>query len=288
MSPRKRESKRARFVALLLPESQKLLDDKSYYGPMLQGLSDALRDAGLGLRPVECLHEYQRAHFLHSPASFYAGVVVMGQLYTARDFVEEVVRALSGPKVVLDHHFEDVPMHSVREDAVEGMRKMAGHLIEGGHRHIAYLDNDDPNANPWKREGINRALTEAGLPELARGWVAGCRCNFSDTATALDWFTGLEPRPTAVMTCGDIRALLLLQAAAELGMRVPADISITGYGELAARTGRSRVLSSVGVDPAEMGRRAAELVLGDERDAPLSVLVPPELALRGTTGPPAG
>ncbi len=288
MSARKKISKRTRFVALLLPESKKLLDDKSYYGPMLQGLSDGLMAGGYNLRPVECLHEYQREHFLHSPSSFYAGVVIMGQLYTAKPFVEEVVRALSGPKVVLDHYFDDVPVHSVREDSVAGMRKLAEHLIVLGHRHIAYLDTDRPKANPWKREGINVALSEAGLPEMARGWVAGCRCNFADTATALDWFMDLDPRPTAIMTYGDFRALLLLQAAAERGLRVPQDLSITGYGDLAVRTNRSRTLTSAGVDPAELGRRAAELVIGEKREKPLSVLVAPELFVRGTTSAPGG
>jgi DNA-binding LacI/PurR family transcriptional regulator len=279
---------RPRFVAVLLPESQKLMDDRSYYGPMLQGLSDALLEKGLHLRPVQCLHEYQKEQFLCTPGGLYAGVVFMGQLFTSLLFVEAVVKSMPGPKVVLDHHFEGLPVHSVREDSVAGMRLLAEHLLALGHRHIAYLDNDNPEANPWKREGINQGLRAAGLEPLQRGWVAGCRCNFSDTADALDWFMGLEPRPTAVMTCGDVRALLLLQAAAERGLSVPGDVSISGYGDLSVRTGSSRTLTSVGVDPALMGRKAAELVSGPADAAPVAMLVPPDLAARGTTGPAPG
>ncbi len=286
MTAEKSAPEGARFVALLLPETQKLLDDRAYYGPMLGGLSDALLEKNWHMRPIQCMHEYQKEHFLHTPPGFYRGVVFMGMLFKSPLFVQAVVEKLECPKVVLDHHFENIPMHSVREDAVAGMRVVTEHLLALGHKHVAYLDNDSPGANPWKREGVNLALREAGLGELARGWVAGCRCNFLDVAEALDWFMGLEPRPTAIVTCGDVRALLLLQAAAERGMQVPRDLSITGYGDLAVRSGRSKALTSVAVDPVLMGRRAAELVAGDADAAPVSVLVPPELLVRGTAAAP--
>jgi LacI family transcriptional regulator len=286
MSAESRPSHRPRFVAVLLPESQKLLDDKAYYGPMLRALSDVLLEKDCQMRPIQCLHEYQQQHFLESPSNLYVGVVFMGMLFKSPDFVEAVADHFAGPKVVLDHLFDGLPIHSVREDAVAGMRLVTEHLISLGHEHVAYLDNDNPDANPWKREGVNLALREAGLQELRRGWVAGCRCNFTDVSEALDWFVGLEPRPTAVVTCGDVRALLLLQAAAERGMGVPRDLSITGYGDLAVRSGRSKIMTSVAVDSAGMGRRAGELVTAEVGGEVVAALVPPELRLRGTTAKP--
>jgi DNA-binding LacI/PurR family transcriptional regulator len=276
----------ARFVAVLVPESEKLLNDRLYYGPMLQGLNDGLMERHLFMRPVQCLHEYQRDHFLHSSPRLYSGAVFLGPLYTFEYFIRAVVQALPGPKVVLDHHFDTLPIHSVRDDAVTGMRMVVEHLLALGHRHIAYLDNERPEANPWKRQGVDAALRSAGLPGLQRGWVAGCRANFVDSATALDWFLGLEHRPTDVVCADDGRALLLLQAAAERGLRVPQYLSIAGFGDQAVHEGRSQRLTSVGVDPVLMGRRAAELVAGPENAPPVAVLIPPELSVRGTTGAP--
>jgi LacI family transcriptional regulator len=166
------------------------------------------------------------------------------------------------------------------------MRMLAGHLLGLGHRSLAYLDLEDPGANPWKRRGIDQALAAAGLAALGSGRTAGCRYNFLDVSKALEWFQTLEPRPTAVLCCDDNRALLLLQAAAERGLRVPQDLSITGFGDNAVRTGRSQILTSVNVDPVLMGRRAAELIAAGEAE-PQVVLMVPELALRGTTAPPA-
>jgi LacI family transcriptional regulator len=270
------------FVVVLLPEPEKILDDKSYYGPMLQGLNDALLERGFYMRPVACLHEYQRERFLSSHSGLYAGAVFLGPIFAFEDFIREVTRRVPGPKVLLDHRIEGLAAHSVQEDAEAGMRMLAEHLLGLGHRHLAYLEMSNPNANPWKRQGLNQALRDAGLEPLAHGRVAGCRDNFSDVSGALEWLLSLEPRPSAVLCADDIRALLLLQAAAERGLRVPQDLSITGFGDVAVRTGRSKMLTSVHFDPVQMGRKAAELIAGGPQAEPVSVLIPPELAVRGT------
>ncbi|MHC4914526.1 MAG: LacI family DNA-binding transcriptional regulator [Planctomycetota bacterium] len=286
MARRKKSESGRKFAAALLPEPQSLISDRLYYGPMLQGLSDALLERGVIMRPVQCLQEYQQEQLLETPPGFYTGVVFLGPLYTAREFIEAVVAKFTGPKVMLDHHFDDIKIHSVRDDSAAGMRLLTEHLVSLGHRRVAYLDRGNPEANPWKREGVVEALSAAGLPALERGWSAGCRDNFGDVATALDWFAELDPRPTAVVCFDDRRALLLLQAAAEKGLRVPEDLSIAGYGDVAVRTGRSEILTSVQVDADQMGRRAAELVAGDPRGEIQSLLVTPKLMARKSTAAP--
>jgi DNA-binding LacI/PurR family transcriptional regulator len=278
----------ARFVALLLPDTDAIVRNSSYYGTMIEGLNAGLMERHVFMRPVACRHEYQREHFLRGPLQMYSGVAILGTLYSSELFIRAVVESLPGPKVMLDHHVPDLGVHSVCEDSKAGMSALAGHLLALGHRRLAYLDHSSPQANPWKREGLNAALRASGLPELGRGWTAGCRDQFGDVAVALDWFLGLDPRPTAIVCCDDTRALLLLQAAAERGLTVPRDLSIAGYGDTAVRTGRSGSLTSVWIDPTLIGRRAAELLTGSPGAKPALSLVPPQLAARGTTAKPAG
>jgi LacI family transcriptional regulator len=279
--------KEERFVAVLMTDPRLLLDDKAYYGPMLQALSESLMKKGLFMRPVQCLHQHQQQHFLDSPRHLYAGIVFLSQMFKHKPFIKEVVARMGGPKVMLDHHFDDVPVHSVREDALAGMRMLTEHVLSLGHRRVAYVDNDRPDANPWKRQGVNMALRQSGRRELGPGWTAGCRLNFSDASAAMDWFLDLEKPPTAIICCDDNRALLVLQAAAERGMRVPADMSVAGYGDTAVGTGRSNILTSVAFASEELGRRAAELVAGPAHAGPVPVLVPPTLMIRDSTGAPA-
>ena len=283
MSKPSRTSPVTHFVAVLLSEPEKWLSDKSYYGPMLQGLSEALLERGFYMRPIDCLQEYQRTHFLDSSSELYAGAVFLGPTYPFVDFIRKASERVPGPKVLLDHHLDGLGVHSIREDAEAGMGMVVRHLVELGHRSMAYLDLEDPGANPWKRRAIDLALYAAGLGELGAGRVAGCRNNFLDVAKALEWFLALSPPPTAVICCDDVRALLLLQAAAERSLRVPHDLSITGFGDAAVRSGRSQILTSISVDPAAMGRRAAELIAAGTGGPPQTILVRPELAVRGST-----
>jgi DNA-binding LacI/PurR family transcriptional regulator len=286
MSEGARSRGRAGFVPLLVPESGDLKRRWAYYSRMVEALNGKLLEYRLFMRLVPCLHEYQRDHFLATLGGQYAGAIFLGPTYVYRPFIEAVCERLEGPKVMLDHHFDDLLLHSVRDDAEAGMRQVTGHLLALGHRHVAYLDHEDPAANPWKRRGIDAALGEAGLPGLVRERVAGCRHNFADAAAALDWFLGLEPRPTAVVAAADGLALLLIRAAAERGMQVPADLSVAGYGDFAALTGRSKALTSAGVDPAAIGRRAAELVAGAAGKEPVAALIEPRMVIRTSTAPP--
>ena len=276
----------ARFVAVLMPDSQKFLSDQLYYGPMLQGLNEGLMQRGFYMRPVDCLHEYQRCHFLDSRSELYAGAVFLAPMYQFEDFLREVAGRVPGPKVLLDHHIDGLGAHSIREDAGAGMGLVVRHLTGLGHASLAYLDLDDPGANPWKRRAIDLALHQEGHSELGPGRTAGCRLHFMDVVKALEWFLALSPPPTAVICCDDNRALLLLQAAAERGLRVPHDLSITGFGDAVVRAGRSQVLTSVSVDPAAMGRKAAELIAAGAGGPVQDILVKPELVVRGSTARP--
>ena len=259
-----------------------------WIGGLHEGIAARANRHHLPLAHFEFHEEADREKLQQESADAFSGVLFFS-IYQKRyrPDIERAVERFRCPKVILDHHFDDIPMHSVREDSEAGMRALAGHLLELGHRHIAYLDRADPAANPWKRDGLNAALHEAGLPGMGRGWVAGCRDSFTDVSAALDWFLSLDPRPTAIIAFDDLRALLLLQAAAERGLRVPQDLSVAGYGDWAVHAGRSKVLTSVAADADQLGRRAAELAGGDPRAEPVAVLVAPRLAARGTTaGPP--
>jgi DNA-binding LacI/PurR family transcriptional regulator len=96
-------------------------------------------------------------------------------------------------------------------------------------------------------------------------------------------------RPTAVLAVNDITAVGVLSAAAELGLRVPHDVSVTGYDDTAIARLRHLWLTTVDHAGHEVGRRAARCLLdrferagGESR----THLAAPVLEIRGTTGPP--
>ncbi len=275
-----------RPVAALLGDIEDFAPDGSYYGEMLSAMKDGLAAAGVPLEALHCQHDYQRRAFLGRQERF-RGVVFTGGMYTAKAFIAETVERLVGPAVMLDHHFDDLAMHSVRDDSVSGLRALTEHLVELGHRDFAYLDCQDLNANPWKRLGVNLALRAAGLKPLNQDRIASARSrNASDAAAALEWLLNRRPRPTAVICYDDFRAAILIAAARDKGLAVPGALSVTGYGDAGAHADRPGDLTTARVDIAALGRRAAELLLGPADAAPTSVLIPPELVIRTSTGAP--
>ena len=104
-----------------------------------------------------------------------------------------------------------------------------------------------------------------------------------DAITALP----ARDRPTAVFAANDLLALGLLQAFLRAGLRVPADVALIGYDDIAYAASAAVPLSSVRQPAYEMGRRAAELLLAEiegtaERD-PEHVVFDPELVVREST-----
>ena len=100
-----------------------------------------------------------------------------------------------------------------------------------------------------------------------------------------------EPRPTAVFAVTDHEALFLYEAAAELGLRIPEDVSVVGFADLDFAASLQPPLTTVRQQPKEIGRRAAQLILdrldGDFKDSsPTTVRVGAELIVRGSTAPP--
>ena len=97
-----------------------------------------------------------------------------------------------------------------------------------------------------------------------------------------------RPRPTAIFAPNDLVAIGALSAADELGLKVPADVSIVGYDNTHLAAIRHISLTTVDQPRRDMGRVAADLLCARIEDLlrePRQTLVVPHLVVRGTTGP---
>jgi LacI family repressor for deo operon, udp, cdd, tsx, nupC, and nupG len=188
----------------------------------------------------------------------------------------------------------DVPgWATVRIDDGRAARTATRHLLDLGHRRIAYVSG--PGAldftTPTSRlEGFRRTMAEAGLSaepalELDGGFTISGGVEAGRAALCR------PDRPTAIFAASDEMAFGVMSAARELGLRVPEDLSVIGIDdhELAEFFG----LTTVAQPALEQGRVAARQVLdaldaeaSDHRWRPRQVLLDTELRVRRTTGPP--
>ena len=188
------------------------------------------------------------------------------------------------PVVLIDHPPGRLP--AVHTDDVAGGRLATEHLLELGHRRIAFLGDFEHNyhgftSSAMRRTGYELAMEAAGLgvdPELVRRAAHGRE----PAAVLTREILSAEARPTAIFAASDTQALGVIEAAEALGVGVPDDLSVVGYDdiELARYTG----LTTIAQPLEESGVRGAELLLAAlEGAADGGRQLPVELVIRSTT-----
>ena len=203
----------------------------------------------------------------------------------------ERLRSRAIPFVIVDPAGDPSPdAPSVGSANWAGGLMATRHLIELGHRRIAAITGpDDMMCSLARVDGYRSAMNSAGLP-IDAGWirygdfhVAGGRDRARELLT-------LPGRPTAIFAGSDLQALGVLDAARELGLRVPEDLSIVGYDDIPLARWVSPRLTTVHQPLQRMGEEAARLVIRlseeDVRTTPRMDLAT-SLVVRECTAPPA-
>jgi LacI family transcriptional regulator len=191
--------------------------------------------------------------------------------------------------VVFDEAVEDPSIMSVRAADREGGRAVTAHLIERGHRRIALVGARVPWAVVEQRLlGFEDALGAAGIPvdreliKLEAGWEPA-----SAVAIAEDLLRDPDP-PTAIVCCTDLLAIATIHTARQLGREVPADLAVAGFDDFPFSHFARPSLTTVRLPAYEMGRVAAEMLIGELSDEPVAgerrkVELPVELLVREST-----
>lgn len=204
------------------------------------------------------------------------------------DYLDRVV-SRGTPLVIVDRIRRDDSFCSVAVDDVLGGRLAIEHLVDLGHRRVAFVGGPLSIGQVDDRyRGARAAWTEAGLPEEDLVLIACSALTVAEGRSAGERLVGMPARrrPTAAFCANDLTALGLLQQSIGGGRRVPADLAIVGYDDIDFAAAAAVPLSSVRQPRQELGRRAADLLV-DEATNPdhthEQVTFTPELVARAST-----
>ncbi|MEW6047417.1 MAG: LacI family DNA-binding transcriptional regulator [Bacillota bacterium] len=191
----------------------------------------------------------------------------------------------------------DVPVEAPRAvcvgcDHIEGARLAARHLVELGHRDVAMVNGHRWAPVSWERlSGFTAGLQQAGVELPASRVLEGDFTEPSGYQLALGLLS-VTPRPTAIFAASDLMALGVLRAARELGIAVPAELSVVGYDDIEDAARAVPALTTIHQPRHRVGLAAAQSVVqlierGDATSAS-RVLLRPQLVVRASTGPAPG
>jgi DNA-binding LacI/PurR family transcriptional regulator len=191
------------------------------------------------------------------------------------------------PTVLID---SDHPrLCRVIADDTEGGRMATRHLIELGHRKIAflsdYLETPFHPAMRYRYQGFRETLEQAGIAFNPSYLIEGETGRISARKMARQLLT-LEEPPTAIFASSDTHAIGILDTAQELGVKIPQELSVIGYDNI--RDSSYNALTTIDQHLYDSGVQGAQMlldILGDQQTEPIKQYVSLELLERSTTAP---
>ncbi|MFF3752671.1 LacI family DNA-binding transcriptional regulator [Streptomyces sp. NPDC002018] len=199
----------------------------------------------------------------------------------------DAIRGADLPLVMLDSD-PAAPGAAARVnlDIADGIRQVSAHLLGLGHRRLVHLASAVAS---WTFDVRAEALATAvrGVPDAVVRTVSA-PLEVGAARAATERALGAPgPRPTALICDDDILAAGACKAVRRLGLRVPEDISVTGFDDLALATAIEPELTTVSLPAERVGERGMSALLAvldgrrpDSGDLPVSLVV------RASTAPP--
>jgi LacI family transcriptional regulator len=217
-----------------------------------------------------------------------AGVIVVTGALT-RAHIDALTLA-GVPLVVIDPlNMPGAEVTSVGSTNFAGGMSASRHLLDLGHERVAYVGGPPSSGcNQARLHGYRAALENAGIAPRPE-YVVNEDFLYDVGRRAGGQLLDLAGRPTAIVGGSDAIATGIMEAARVRGLRVPDDVSVTGFDDTELATMASPPLTVVRQPLREMGRVALKSVLqlaaGDALDSH-HVELATELVVRGTTAPP--
>ncbi len=191
------------------------------------------------------------------------------------------------PVVALGHTLlaEDAPQIEINARA--GFAHLVQHLVERGHRRIAYIGaSSDLTLQVDRLAGYRDGLATAQIPFDASWIEQGDLTRPSGYQAALRLLNLSEP-PTAIIGVNDLTALGAMHAAHEHGLVVGRDIAVAGYDGIEDSEHAQPPLTTINSSVYSLARRLVKMVCAIVANEPLAeprTLIEPELIVRGSTG----
>lgn len=253
------------------------------YADMFAGVRDALRDgpSRLILSIAETLGSVDDGA-VGSLIEARVGIVIAATLLDSDDEIRRL--AGSVPLVSLARRVEGVD--SVYSDDHAGAVVATEHLLSLGHERVAHVSGPRHEGHEGRWRGYEQAMRRAG--RTPRTVFAEDYTQVAGEAAAGPLLTGPD-RPTAVFAHNDEIALGIREAAAKLGLAVPADLSLVGYDDSRIARLRGIELTSMDLHALELGRKAGTAALARLADPSGPVVdrrLEARIMVRGSTAPP--
>jgi len=281
LAARSMRTRQKNLIGLVVP------DIGLYAVEIMRGINQAIAESKFDLLIYTTGDAQKYGATLHEQhyVSLLSNSITDGVIIVASATAEFIADA---PIVAVDPYVINPKYPCVQGTNYDAALEVMQYLIGLGHRRIAFISGRAGNASAIRRlQGYRDALAEAGIEVDDALIVPGDFTQKTAYKHAHELLV-MNNRPTAIFAANDLSALGVYQAAGELGIQIPSDLSVVGFDNIAEANHLG--LTTVDQSLSEMGYMAVQMLIkiitGEKLEFEVHK-IPTKLVIRSSTGAPA-
>lgn len=277
-------NKKSSFIYVIVPDIA-----NPFYADLTKGVETIARQNGYNiiLSSAHWDEEMECEQIEAAMSSMAEGIILVLPKLSARKISLYAKRI---PLVLVDKYCRSKSFDTIYTDQGKGVRLGVEHLIQLGHKRIAFITGAKEVYNSRIRQkGYEQTMLKHDLP-VHESLIFDGDFSFESGEQAFITMLDLpkEKRPTAIFSASDLMALGFIRGAVNNHLRIPEDISIVGFDDIFLASVTNPPLTTVRHPYIKMGREAMNHLLSSLKD-PLEKFENPvlenTLMIRGTTAP---
>jgi DNA-binding LacI/PurR family transcriptional regulator len=233
-----------------------------YFSEIIQGIDEVAQPSGYSLFIAAAQHDPERERGIVKTMREHRvdGVILCSTPFSPKQSQQLLAHEI--PIVVVNNQAAEDYRYSIYHDDVDGSRQITRHLLELGHRRIAYLGNAQSGRTTQDRlSGFQQEMAAAGA-DLLPGFIHQAQGGAADDGkVSVQYFLDLPVRPTALVCYNDLLAIGVLKGLSLAGLRVPQEFSVTGFDNIAFSEFTTPPLTTFDQPKRFLGAEATRLTL---------------------------
>ncbi len=274
--------KKTGTIGLIIPDSSNML-----FAKVAKEIEDILFSRGYNVIVCNSAYDINRElEYLKTLRSKMVDGILIVPVTLESDHLEKI-KNIGMPIVILDRSILGINIDTIVVDNFKSGYNASKYLISLGHKNIGYVDRAYDHSHSLERKnGFIKALQEEGLSLDEKNIIRG-GFMFSDGIRAAKELLERDSKITAIFSFNDINALGVMRGLADLGLKIPQDISVMGNDDIPFSSIYIPSLTTIRYPTDEMADRASNLLL-KKMTEPNSkkirrIIIPTELIIREST-----
>ena len=259
----------SKLIGVVIPQTEpgdRLMFQNSFYGEVLGSIEYSARQKGYHI--LISSTDANESYLTLAKQRDLDGIIVIGGY--PDDFYHRM-KETQIPIVLIDSYCNDFYYHNVRIDDAYGSYLATKHLLENGHREIAFFSGQIKENGVMKKRllGYQRALDEYSVP-CRKNLVFEGQIDYQCGVLLSQQMINSNLPVTAIVAAADILAIGALKGFYEAGKKIPEDYSMIGFDDLEITQYLTPGLTTIKQPISLKGQKAVELLLKNIENPALS------------------